>query len=81
MSEDIVAKLRDMHALAADSCDPQFSAVLLEAADEIDRLRAEVLRLREALQTIADWCPATCEITLAHDMADTAIAALGKAEG
>lgn len=42
MTEDIVAKLRDMHALAADSCDPQFSAALLEAADEIERLKLEL---------------------------------------
>ena len=42
MTENIVAKLRDMHALAADSCDPQFSAALLEAADEIERLKLEL---------------------------------------
>lgn len=36
----IAQKLRDMHALAANSCDPEFNRALLEAADEIDRLRA-----------------------------------------
>lgn len=35
----IAPKLRDMHKLGADSCDPEFLDALLEAADEIDRLR------------------------------------------
>lgn len=37
---DIAKKLRDMHALAAGSCDPEFSWALLQAAAEIERLRA-----------------------------------------
>ena len=37
---DIVARLRDMNALA-NSCDPEFNAVLLEAADEIERATGE----------------------------------------
>jgi hypothetical protein len=36
-----------------------------EAADEIELLR-------KALVEIADMCPATADITLAHDMADRA---------
>jgi hypothetical protein len=36
---DIAKKLRDMHALAAGSCDPEFNRALLEAAGEIERLR------------------------------------------
>lgn len=36
----------------------------------------EVERLRAALQRIADMCPATAELTLAHEMADNAMAAL-----
>jgi hypothetical protein len=36
----LAKKLRDMHALAADSCDPEYSRALLEAADEIERLSA-----------------------------------------
>ena len=42
-------------------------------------LRDEVERLRAALHWIADICPATAEHTLAHEMADAAIAALRKA--
>lgn len=36
----LAQKLRDMHALAADSCDPAYNRMLLEAADEIARLTA-----------------------------------------
>lgn len=31
-------KLRDMHRLAGDSCDPEFNAALLQAADQLDKL-------------------------------------------
>lgn len=34
-----------MHALAADSCDPEFNRALIEAADTIDRMHAERLKL------------------------------------
>lgn len=34
----LAQKLRDMHALAADSCDPEYNRALLDAADEIERL-------------------------------------------
>jgi hypothetical protein len=44
---DIVERLRDMHASAADSCDPEYNRALLQAAAEIERLRAA---LREALE-------------------------------
>lgn len=40
----LAAKLRAMHALAADSCDPEFNKALIEAADEIERLRAALNR-------------------------------------
>ena len=39
-------------------------------------LDAEIERLKAALQRIADMCPATAELTLAHEMADNAMAAL-----
>ncbi|TXN72384.1 hypothetical protein [Methylobacterium sp. WL6] len=47
----------------------------LATADR-DRLADEVARLRGALAAIADACPATCEMTVAHDMADVAARAL-----
>ena len=37
---DIAKKLRDVLALAAGSCDPEFNRALREAAAEIERLRA-----------------------------------------
>jgi len=37
---------------------------------------AENARLREALRKIDDMCPVTCDLTLAHEMADIARAAL-----
>ena len=42
----IAPKLRDMHALGADSCDPEFRDALLEAAIEIERLQTELDRVR-----------------------------------
>ena len=39
---DIAKKLRDMLALAAGSCDPEFNRALREAAAEIERLRARL---------------------------------------
>ena len=44
---DIAANLREMHALAADSCDPEYNKALLDAADEIDRLRAALNEVAE----------------------------------
>lgn len=41
-----------------------------------EELCADNERLRAALQRIADMCPATHELTLAHEMADNAMAAL-----
>jgi hypothetical protein len=41
----ISPKLRDMHKLGADSCDPEFLDALLVAADEIERLRAALEEL------------------------------------
>jgi hypothetical protein len=45
---DIAKKLRDMHALAAGSCDPEFNRALLEVAGEIERLR-------KALASCESW--------------------------
>jgi hypothetical protein len=36
----------------------------------------EIGRLREALKRISSWCPATQDITLAHQMAQEAESAL-----
>lgn len=43
---DIVEQARDMHASAADSCDPAYNRILLEMAAEIERLRREAERLQ-----------------------------------
>ena len=43
---------------------------------KISRLEADNERLRAALKRISDMCPATAELTLAHEMADNALAAL-----
>ena len=47
-----------------------------ELGRQIDELEAENERLREALTRISDWCPATQEMTLAHQMAQEAEEAL-----
>lgn len=53
----------------------------LQSVDEgiaiATQLRADNAKLRAALERIANNCPATAELTLAHEMADDAIAALG----
>ncbi len=48
----LAKKIRDMHALAADSCDPEYSMVMLEAAAEIERLKAEIKGLQVALDAL-----------------------------
>jgi len=58
---DIVQKMRDMHRLAADSCDPAYNRVLLEAAYEIERLRATIAELVAALEPCADDLKAMVE--------------------
>jgi hypothetical protein len=45
---------------------------------ENERLERLVTKLQAALQQIADWCPATQEMTLAHEMAQEADAALSR---
>lgn len=47
-----------------------------ESQRDYQSLEADCGRLRSALRKIADWCPATQEITLAHTMAEEAQAAL-----
>jgi len=44
--------------------------------DDLRAAAAEIEGLRSALQSIASKCPATCEMTLAHEMAEEAEAAL-----
>lgn len=41
-----------------------------------EKVAAEIERLRAALQSISDKCPATCDMTLAHEMAQVAEDAL-----
>jgi uncharacterized small protein (DUF1192 family) len=53
-----------------------FRGKLAEQCGQTLVARAEVARLEAALQRIADMCPATAELTLAHEMADNAMAAL-----
>lgn len=50
---DIAKELRGMHAMAANSCDPQFNRAILKAAAEIERLRAALAscEARAALST------------------------------
>lgn len=52
--------------------------IVKELTADVERVTAENKRLRGALKKIADMCPATQEITLSHEMADTAIAALAR---
>lgn len=68
---------------AAEARDRQTSAALDAECENKYRLVAERLDLlgqletaKKALEEIADWCPATQEMTLAHQMADVAEDAL-----
>lgn len=52
----LAKKLRDMHALAGDSCDPEYNKALLEAAAEIERLEAVVRRRGIIIRGLARLC-------------------------
>lgn len=52
---DIAKKLRDMHAMAAKGCDPEFNRALLDAAVEIDRQKVINRCLRAALTDVVKW--------------------------
>lgn len=43
----LAQKLRDMHALAGNACDPAYNRALLEAAKEIERQQARIADLEE----------------------------------
>lgn len=47
-----------------------------QAIEVIDRLLARIETLEAALRSIANKCPATCDMTLAHEMAQEAEEAL-----
>jgi hypothetical protein len=47
---DIAKKLRDMVALAARSCDPEYNRALRDAAAEIEQLRHHIAALVEILR-------------------------------
>jgi chromosome segregation ATPase len=55
----------------------ELTSALAGLAQALVRSFADTEQLRSALQEIADQRPATSVATLAHQMADTAIAALG----
>jgi hypothetical protein len=55
----------------------ELGSALAGLAQALVRSFADTEKLRSALQEIADQRPATSVATLAHQMADTAIAALG----
>lgn len=52
-----------------------------EAAQALRSLQAEVERLTRTLGEIVDECPATCETSPAHSMADIARSALNTGSG
>ena len=54
---------------------------IMKALSERAELLATVERMRGALTEIVNLCPATCETTAAHSMADIARAALNTGEG
>ena len=69
MMIDIVYRLRNFRRGEA----PQ---IMFEAADEIESQFDKVTKYEAALRNIANKCPATCDMTLAHEMAQEAEDAL-----
>ena len=54
----------------------RLSAYIVRADTELDTLRASAERMEAALTWIAEQMPATCEMTVVHEMAGRAYAAL-----
>jgi hypothetical protein len=67
---------RQIEALSSVNDDLRQRIGLGEAENE--RLERLVTKLQAALHRISDWCPATQEMTLAHEMAQEAEAALSR---
>lgn len=82
-AEQIVSELREAMAGKFKKMDDQIAAlrsVIASSQDAHLKYRgetdADLERLRAALQSIANKCPATCDMTLAHEMAQEAEEAL-----
>ena len=73
MADDIVTRLRVIHC-AADDLTPCGTCLPCQAADEIERLRAEVGRLRNSVDTLTNMLSEQC------DMSDRYALAANKAE-
>lgn len=67
----------DAESAASKKQVDELTSALAGLAQALVRSFADTEQLRSALQEIADQRPATSVATLAHQMADTAIAALG----
>jgi hypothetical protein len=74
---EILSLTEQIEALASVNDELRQRIGLGEAENE--RLERLVTKLQAALQQIADWCPATQEMTLAHEMAQEAEEALNAA--
>ncbi len=82
-SEQIVNELRETMAGKFKQMGDQIAALRSVVASSQDahlkyrgETDADLERLRAALQSIAGKCPATCDMTLAHEMAEEAELAL-----
>lgn len=57
MADDIVKRLRIIHC-AADDLTPCGTCLTCQAADEIERLRAELSTVHDAIDTMEERCTA-----------------------
>lgn len=69
---DELRKLRDERE--------KFMWQVRDTCTRAEKAEAQVERMRSALEAISERCPATCDMTLAHEMADIARAALNDEE-
>lgn len=73
---NLVQRLRDFRVWNNKQAHYEPVPICREAALEIESLNEQVAALREVLTSISNKCPATCDMTLAHEMAQEAESAL-----
>lgn len=72
----LVQRLRNFRAWNRSQSHYEPIPICLEAALEIESLKEQIDAMREVLTSISGKCPVTGDMTLAHEMAQEAEAAL-----
>lgn len=73
---NLVQRLHDFRVWNTKQQHYEPPPICREAALEIQSLSEQIAALRDVLTSISNKCPVTCEMTLAHEMAQEAEEAL-----